>query len=98
LPAQSAGCLRDALTPLCRGVPFRNDLVELSLIQRTHVRTIRLSQIVQSTVFNLAPEPSAHNLDAVALHRGRAALVTADPLECVTGDGIDHLTTAQESC
>ena len=62
------------------------------------MRTIRLAQIVRSAILDLAPEPPAHDLHTVALHLGRAALVTADPLERVTGDAIDPLTTAQESC
>ena len=32
LPAQGLRRVRDALTLLCLGVPFRNDLVELSLV------------------------------------------------------------------
>ena len=44
------------------------------------MRTIRLAQIVRSAILDLAPEPPAHDLHAVALHLGRAALVTADAL------------------
>jgi hypothetical protein len=49
-------------------------------------------------MFDLAPVASAHHLHAVALYRGSTALVAAGALERVTGDDIDHLTTAQESC
>jgi hypothetical protein len=97
MPAQSLGRVRDAFALLCLGIPLRSDLVELSLVKRSDMRAIELSQIVRSTILDLAPEPSAHDLYTVPLHDRHAALVAACPPERVASNGIDHHTTEQEA-
>ena len=90
--AHTVGRVRDALALLCLGFTLRNYLVKLDLVQRTDVRTVRLSQVVRPAIFDLSPEPSAYDLLAVVYHCGGAALVATYALESVAGNGIGHPT------
>ena len=91
--AHTVGRVRDAPALLSLRFTFGNYLVKFALVERTDVREIRLSQVVQPAMLDLGPEPSTCDVLAVAYSCGRTALVAAYALENVAGDCIGHPTT-----
>ena len=91
--AHTVGRVRDAPALLSLRFTLGNYLVKFALVERTDVREIRLSQVVQPAMLDLGPESSAYDVLAVAYNCGRTALVAAYALENVAGDCIGHPTT-----
>ena len=86
--AHAVSRVRDAPALLGLGFTLGNYLVKFGLVERTDVREIRLSQVVQPAIIDLRPEPSAYDVLAVAYNCGRTALVAAYALENVAGEVI----------
>lgn len=68
--AHTVGRVRDAPALLSLRFTFGNYLVKFALVERTDVREIRLSQVVQPAMLDLGPEPSAYDVLAVAYNCG----------------------------